>query len=384
MLPGRLEIISRISAINRDDWNALLPDSNPFLRHEFLSGLELHGCLTTANGWQACHFVIRDETEKLIGAMPAYLKFNSFGEFVFDWSWASAYEEAGLEYYPKLISAVPFTPVTGPRLLTARQTNRNGISDALINAAKEFINKNELSGFHCLFPDADNLTSFTENKLLQRSDYQYHWQNDNYQDFEHYLSFFRSQKRKNVRRERRHVYDSGIRLRILHGDEMNDEQWQTVFQYYRSTFMKKGNHPALTYAFFRHLATTMPRNLVIVLAEYKGQAIAAAINLRSDDRLYGRYWGCEVEFQNLHFEVCFYAGIEYCINNGLQAFEPGAQGEHKISRGFLPTETHSMHWIAEPRFRAAIADFLQRERQIMQQQRQQLDRLSPFRHTETT
>ncbi|MBN1379894.1 MAG: N-acetyltransferase [Gammaproteobacteria bacterium] len=379
----QIHIVNQISDVDQNEWNALLPDSNPFLRYEFLAGLETCGCITADTGWQANHFLIKNNQNQLVGAMPAYLKQNSFGEFVFDWSWASAYENVGLRYYPKLVSAIPFTPVTGPRLLTGQHANRETINQFLIDAIKDDVDKNSFSSFHCLFPEQDHLDQLVEHQLLARVAYQYHWHNQHYQDFDHYLSFFRSQKRKNVKRERRRVNESGIQIRVLHGDELNDEQWNTVYHYYRSTFLKKGNYPALTLEFFKHLAVSMPANLVIVLAEYKNQSIAAAINFRSDDRLYGRYWGSEIQFQNLHFEVCFYAGIEYCINNGLNAFEPGAQGEHKITRGFLPTETYSMHWIADPRFRTAIKDFLRREQQAIKQYKPQLDKLSPFRASDS-
>jgi hypothetical protein len=380
----QIEVIDQISGIERSAWNALLPDSNPFLRHEFLSGLETYHCVTPDTGWYAKHFLAKNDQGQLIGAMPAYLKDNSFGEFVFDWSWATAYENAGLIYYPKLVSAIPFTPVTGPRLLIPHQVNREVVSHALIKAAKDYVDANKLSSFHCLFPDISDINHFSKHQLLKRSAYQYHWHNQDYQDFEHYLSFFRSRKRKNIHRERRQVKEAGVLSRVLRGNELDEEQWQTVYRYYRSTFLKKGNYPALTLEFFKYLATVMPDSLVIVLAEHNDQSIAAAINFRSDDRLYGRYWGSESRFQNLHFEVCFYAGIEYCIQNKLQAFEPGAQGEHKITRGFLPAETCSLHWIADPRFRAAIADFLQREQLSLRQYRTQLDTLSPFRTPEQT
>jgi hypothetical protein len=373
-----IQVIDRIDGIDPAAWNALLPDSNPFLRHEFLAGLENHGCISEHTGWSPQHFVAKNEQNELTGAMPAYLKYNSFGEFVFDWSWASAYENAGLAYYPKLVSAVPYTPVTGPRLLVHPQADRAAVSEALINAAKKHVRDNRLSGFHCLFPDDADSGVLNGQQLLQRTAWQYHWHNRGYRDFEHYLSFFRSRKRKNVRHERRHVLDTGIQLRVLHGDELDEDQWRTVYRYYCSTFQKKGNYPALTAAFFQHLATVMPRNLVIVVAEYQSQIIAAAINLCSKERLYGRYWGSELDVQHLHFEVCFYQGIEYCIRNGLQAFEPGAQGEHKITRGFLPVKTYSMHWIEDIRFRTAIADFLQREEQALAQHGVQLDKLSPF------
>ena len=380
MTQFNVEVVNRLSDIDGRAWNALLPDNNPFLRHEFLSGLEQHGCISTQTGWIANHFIVKNDKQELIAALPAYLKTNSFGEFVFDWSWASAYEDAGFTYYPKLISAVPYTPVTGPRLLIANNENIEPASQSLLNSIIEFTEQNQLSSFHCLFPTRRNIKQFSKNDMLIRTAYQYHWENREYESFEHYLSFFRSRKRKNINRERRLVKESNITLHTLHGEEMTDKHWQTAYRFYQSTFLKKGNYPALTIEFFKYLSQAMPHNLVIIFAEHKGELIAAAINLKSDTRLYGRYWGSEIQFQNLHFEVCFYAGIEYCINNNLHYFEPGAQGEHKITRGFLPVETYSTHWIANPQFRVAIADFLEREKLALAEYKKRLDNLSPFRN----
>lgn len=373
-------IISDLTRIDRSEWNALLPDSNPFLRHEFLAALETQGCLDRT-GWTPNHVIVRNAAGRLVGAMPAYLKTNSFGEFVFDWSWASAYERAGMDYYPKLVSAVPFTPATGPRLLTgdADETVRHH----LVQAGLDFVREHRLSSAHWLFPRDDDRRCLGENDLLLRLDYQYHWHNRGYTDFDHYLSFFRSRKRKQVRHERAAVREAGIGMRVLHGDELDEELWNIVYGFYQSTFMKKGNYPALTLAFFKTLAATMGRNLVIILAEHKGEFIAGSICFRGDDTLYGRYWGCNREVKDLHFETCFYRGIEYCIDENLQRFEPGAQGEHKITRGFLPVETWSAHWIGNRDFRRAIADFLVRERAALTEYKPQLDAMSPF-HQEAT
>lgn len=375
-------IISDLTRIDRRVWNALLPDSNPFLRHEFLAALETQGCLEQT-GWTPNHLVVRDATGKLIGAMPAYLKTNSFGEFIFDWSWASAYERAGMDYYPKLVCAVPYTPATGPRLLTGDNADKT-VKHQLLQAGIDFAREHRLSSVHWLFPQGDDRQSLAANDLLLRLNYQYHWQNRAYTDFEHYLSFFRSRKRKQIRHERAVVHEAGIRMRLLHGDELDDQLWDIVYGFYQSTFMKKGNYPALTLSFFKALAATMGRNLVIILAEYKGNFVAGSICFRSDDTLYGRYWGCSREFKDLHFETCFYRGIEYCIAEGLQRFEPGAQGEHKITRGFLPVETWSAHWIGNNGFRRAIADFLVREQTALTEYRKELDAMSPFRHEEAS
>jgi predicted N-acyltransferase len=311
--------------------------------------------------------------------MPAYLKTNSFGEFIFDWSWAAAYERAGMDYYPKLVCAVPFTPATGPRLLTGNNTDTS-VKDALVQACIEFVREQRLSSAHWLFPRDDDRRRLAANNLLLRLNYQYHWRNRGYADFEHYLSFFRSRKRKQVRHERAGVYETGVRMRVLHGHELDERLWDIVYGFYQSTFLKKGNYPALTLGFFKTLAETMGENIVIILAEYRDDFIAGSICFRSDDTLYGRYWGCNRELNHLHFETCFYRGIEYCIAEGLQRFEPGAQGEHKITREFLPTDTWSAHWIGNDRFRHAIADFLMREQAALHEYKKQLDAMSPFHH----
>lgn len=380
----KTDIVTELASIGRDEWNALLPDSNPFLRYEFLAALESENCLGEHVGWSPNHFIARNTEGTLVGAMPAYLKTNSFGEFVFDWSWASAYERAGLPYYPKLVCAIPFTPATGPRFLIAKNEDKSAITGTLIDSAVNYLHEKQLSSGHWLFPVSADLEILKARDMLPRLGYQYHWHNRDYADFEHYLSFFRSRKRKQVRYERRDVVTAGITTRILHGDELDDDLWETIYRFYKDTFLKKGNYPALTLAFFKTLSQSMGRNIVVVLAEYRGEFIAGSICFRGSDTLYGRYWGCTQEFRSLHFEVCFYRGIEYCIQEKLQCFEPGAQGEHKIARGFLPTETWSAHWIADPRFRAAIADFLDRETTALIDYRRQLDEMSPFHNGDKT
>ncbi len=371
--------LNTLADVDPGEWNALLPDSNPFLRHEFLHGLEIYNCVGKHVGWLPQYFLVKDETGHLLGAMPAYLKHNSFGEFVFDWSWAAAYENRGMDYYPKLVSSIPFTPVTGPRLLLAHNTDQRKISRLLIKSTLDFVEEHKLSSAHWLFVSNTDKTFFETEGLLKRLNYQYHWCNQNYESFDHYLSFFRSRNRKKTRREREHVTDAGISTRVLHGHDMSEALCETVYGFYQSTFLKKGNYPALTLDFFKTMANTMGQNMVVVLAEHHGDCIAGAINFRSDDTLYGRYWGCTQEFNSLHFEVCFYKGIEYCIDQQLQYFEPGAQGEHKITRGFLPVETWSTHWIGDGAFRTAIAGFLQHEQTALRQHRPKLDDMSPFR-----
>jgi predicted N-acyltransferase len=374
----RIEITDSLSGIAPPDWNRMVPDNHPFLRHEFLAGLEEHGCVSESIGWTPRHFLLYGD-EQLLAAAPAYIKTNSFGEFVFDHSWATAYERAGLHYYPKLVLAVPFTPVTGKRLLFAPDTNPELLAQHLIPAILEYAAESEFSGVHALFLCPEDRGLLEQAGFLPRMDYQYHWRNHQYRDFEHYLSFFRSHKRKNVRQERRKVQAQEVTVRRLYGHELDEAQLDAVYRFYRSTFAKKGNYPALTHAFFRHLTHTMGDRMVIMLAEQHGQALAASVDFMSDAALYGRYWGCDRELDAVHFEACFYQGIEFCIEQKLQAFEPGAQGEHKITRGFLPVPTWSAHRLLDPRFQAAIADYLQREIEVLRQHRRELDQLSPFR-----
>ena len=374
-----ISICTNLQSINAEDWNALLCDNNPFLQHAFLAGLEQYGCLGEHVGWFPQHLLIHNDDQQLVAAMPTYLKTNGFGEFVFDWAWADAYTRHGLDYYPKLVCSIPFTPVTGPRLLIAPTADHAACRNMLIHAAQALVEKNSFSSAHWLFPDQQDMTVLKDLHILPRLNYQYHWHNQGYESFAHYLSRFRSRRRKNVRRERQSVLDAGITVRVFHGDELEPDLWPTVYDFYQDTFLKKGNYPALTLEFFLALGKSMGNKIVIILAEQHGQFIAGTINFRSDDTLYGRYWGCATDIDNLHFELCFYAGIEYCIQHGLQRYEPGAQGEHKISRGFLPQPTWSAHWIVHPGYRAAIADFLQREQTALKAQRVELDKLSPFR-----
>jgi uncharacterized protein len=375
----RIETVDTLAGIDAQTWNRMVPDNHPFLRHEFLAGLEQHGCVHEAIGWIPQHFLLYDAGGQLLAAIPAYIKTNSFGEFVFDHSWAAAYERAGLNYYPKLVLAVPFTPATGKRLLCMPGEDAPLLSGLLLKVCMEFAETHDLSGVHALFTCPEDRRLLEQAGFLLRMDYQYHWRNHEYRDFEHYLSFFRSHKRKNVRQERRRVQDQDIRFRRLYGHELNDEQLNHIYRFYCSTFAKKGNYPALTPTFFRHLSRTLGESMVIMLAEQHGQAIAASVDFCSNTTLYGRYWGCDQELDALHFEACFYQGIEFCIEQGLQIFEPGAQGEHKIARGFLPVATWSAHWLRDTRFQSAIGDYLQREIQALEQYRRELDQLSPFR-----
>ena len=308
-----------------------------------------------------------------------YLKDNSYGEFVFDWDWADAWHRSGLEYYPKLVVAIPYTPATGQRLLL-RNASDEQTATALIEFATAHARTLNVSSLHWLFTNSTDTQRFRKHaEYMLRLGCQFHWQNQHYKDFDDYLSHLTSKKRKQIRRERRQVSDQNIELEVLHGNEISEEQWQIFHTFYCSTFDKKSGYATLSLDFFQEISRTLPDNIVLVMAKFQGNYVASAFNLRGKNVLYGRHWGCSEEFHSLHFEACYYQGLDYCIRHGLQRFEPGAQGEHKISRGFLPASTWSAYWIAHPQFRQAIDQFLQRETVGMQQYIDELSQHSPFK-----
>ena len=373
----RITSVSCIDQIDTASWNALSSIINPFIKHEFLSGLERTGCVSPETGWMPCH-IVATEGGKVVGALPLYTKHHSWGEFVFDFAWADAYERNNRSYYPKIISAVPFTPVTGTRFLTS-PVSSDVVENALVQAALELVEEFKASSFHCLFTTYQENRFLSSNEFLSRLGCQYHWENHGYGDFDSYLSTFTAEKRKKVKRERRRVYEAGIEILVLEGDQISNEHWNVFYRFYYRTLMGKSGYVPLSPDFFRGLGYTMPENMVLVLARYHGDYIAAALSLRDKNALYGRYWGASKEFHSLHFEVCFYTGIEYCINHGLHRFEPGAQGEHKISRGFMPTPTYSSHWMADPVFQRVIGDSLEREQEHMRYRMRELSSHGPFK-----
>jgi predicted N-acyltransferase len=352
--------ITSLQDVDAAEWNALA-GANPLMQHEFLLAMEASACVGPGTAWQPCHLLLRTTDDALVGALPLYLKGDSRGEFVFDWSWADAYERAGLDYYPKLVSAVPFTPANGPRLLIRATEHAPAIRDALIAAALEFARDAGLSSWHILFPDGGERQALLGAGLLERKGCQFHWRNDHYADFDDFLSRFSSAKRKKAKRERRRIAEAGIRFEQLSADAVPERDWDAIYEFYAHTFLRRGRTPYLNREFFDRIRTTLPQNMIVILARFGGKPIATAICFRSDTALYGRYWGSAADFHSLHFETCYYQGIEYCIREGLELFEPGTQGEHKISRGFTPTPTWSYHWLAEPAFYSAIQDYLERE-----------------------
>ncbi|MFM2288341.1 MAG: hypothetical protein RL684_1484 [Pseudomonadota bacterium] len=369
----------RIEDIPAEAWDALRPDDNPFVAHAFLAGLERHGCLDARTGWRPHHLGLYDG-DRLVAAAPLYLKGNSHGEFVFDWSWADAYARRGLPYYPKLLCAVPYSPVTGPRLLVGVGPDAAERRRTLLAAMSGEARRLALSSAHLNFPSAADADAFAGSDWLARFDWQFHWHNHGWPDFDAFLDALSAKKRKNIRQERARVARAGVRCEIRHGDELDAGEWRALHRFYLATFADKGNYPALTLDFFRHLGRTLPRQVVAVLCRHGRDLVAGALLLRSADTLYGRYWGASAQVPGLHFEACYYQGIEYCLREGLAHFEPGAQGEHKIARGFVPTRTRSFHWIADARFREAIAEALAREAALLDDYRDELLAHSPYAH----
>lgn len=349
-----------IDEIASSAWDALRPDDNPFLSHAFLAGLERTGCIRPEWGWQPQHLGLYQDGA-LVAAAPLYLKGNSHGEFVFDWSWASAWERAGGDYYPKLLNAVPYSPITGPRLLVGTDlAQAPALRRRLVESMQHHAQRLQLSSVHANFLDEADLAAF-DDTWLARSDVQFHWHNRGYTDFDAFLAALNHKKRKNVRHERKHVATSGLRIGMAGGDELDDRLWQQVHALYASTFDMKGNHAALTEEFFHYLRTEFGQAVQLALAWQGDDIVAMALMLRSAATLYGRYWGARVDIPDLHFELCYYQGIEYAIAHGLERFEPGAQGEHKLARGFLPVRTHSRHYLVHEGFRAAVKRALAQE-----------------------
>jgi uncharacterized protein len=371
-------IASSLTEVDASEWNALPGADAPFLRHEFLLGLEATGCAAPETGWNARHVLLRHRDGRLRAALPLYLKTHSWGEFVFDFAWAQAYHRAGLRYYPRIVAAIPFTPATGPRLLAASDGDRA----ALLAAARELRDSLGASSMHVLFP-AEHDRAFLESAgLLPRLDCQFHWQNDGFGCFDDFLAGFTAEKRKKLRRERRRVAEAGLECRTLTGHELDADLLDAVYRLHAMTFARYGHAPYLSREFFEHLARTMPGALVVELASRQGEPVACAVSLRGKDALFGRYWGASGEFHSLHFELCYYRGIEYCIRERLARFEPGTQGEHKLLRGFLPTPVWSCHEMADPRFAAAISDWLARERKARRAWLAEAAQHLPFRRAD--
>lgn len=337
------------------EWDALA-GTQVFSRHAFLLALEKSGCVNAAAGWQPHHLGLW-RGGHLAAAMPLYVKSHSYGEYVFDWRWADAYEQSGGRYFPKLLCAIPFTPVPGPRLLAAGDEDR----ERLIQAALSFAAEAGLSSFHCLFPDESADIALARAGLLQRRGYQFHWPNPGYSNFDEFLATLSHDKRKKIRQERRKVFEAGLHFETRSGRDIREADWAFFHRCYVHTYRLHRSTPYLNLDFFQQLGERLPEHCMMVLGYRNGQPVCAALDLYDSERLYGRYWGALEYVPGLHFETCYYQGMEFCMAKKLKIFEGGAQGEHKLARGFLPVVTHSRHWLADNRFGKAVSDFLQRE-----------------------
>ncbi len=373
MTVEQLQILHGLSDVNAGEWNRLAGDQ-PFLRYEFLHNLERSGCVSKETGWDPHHLALK-RNGSLVAAMPLYLKHHSYGEYIFDWAWADAYHRSGFNYYPKLLSAVPFTPVTGPRLLSQEQ----GLRIRLANAALDLAQELNVSSVHILYPTLPQAAELGSGNYLQRDSTQFHWHNHGYRDFDDYLSAMSHDKRKKIKQERRKLNEQGILFERVEGAAITEADWRFFNRCYRTTYRQHHSSPYLNLDFFLGLGRDLPDHVVMFKAIANGKPIAAALNLKSADRLFGRYWGADLYIPGLHFEACYYQGIAYCIEHGIEVFEGGVQGEHKLARGLMPIKTYSNHWLAHPQFSTAIADYLSRESKGVQRYMDELNGMTPFK-----
>lgn len=369
----RLEVAESIANIPADAWD-VLAGGVPLLSHAFLSAFETSSSVGAGTGWQPCFLLLYDDTQ-LIGAMPLYVKYHSYGEYVFDWAWAEAYERNGLSYYPKLVSAIPFTPITSSRLLT----NHPDTKALIVNALSQIMRQNKMSSAHVLFPDDDSAEWFKQAGWMQRQGVQFRWQNLDYSDFDEFLSQLSHDKRKKIRQERKKVTDSGVICLQVKGGEITPEQWNFFYQCYENTYREHRSTPYLTREFFTTIGNSMPQNILLILAYLDEKPIAAALNIYDEVTLYGRYWGSMQYVPNLHFELCYYQAQIFCIAEKIEFFEGGAQGEHKLARGFKARPTCSFHQIANPDFAVAIEDFVVQESKGLAAYANELDERAPFK-----
>ena len=371
------KLLPAISEIRPEAWDAL-HDGHPGLRHAFLQSLESAACVGQHSGWRPAHAVLFSGGE-LVAAMPLYLKEHSYGEYVFDWAWADAYQRNGLAYYPKWLAAIPFSPLPGARLLGRSASHRAALLDATLTMVQE----SGASSLHVLFPAADETALMQSRGMLVREGVQFHWHNAGYADFDAFLASLNHEKRKKIRQERRKLDGLGLAYHRLDGHQATEEHWRFFHEIYAQTYHLHRSTPYLNQAFFRQIARRMPDQVRLLLVEQQGGAVAGAFFLCDSNALYGRYWGATRPIPNLHFEVCYYRAIDYCIGHGLSRMEGGAQGEHKLSRGLTPVKTRSAHWIADPRFRDAVDRFLAREREGVGMYLDELTERSPFRRRST-
>ncbi len=372
-----LKIIENLADIRAVDWDALA-GKHPFVSHAYLYALQESGCATAQFGWQAQYITLWHDA-RLAGAMPLYLKMNSYGEHVFDFAWADAYRRHGLRYYPKLVCTVPFTPVTGKRLLVVPGSEGEEVRALLLRFALQFAKESGVSSLHCLFPDEADALLMQQQGMMLRQDVQFHWQNPGYRDFDDYLAALSRDKRKRIRQERRKVREAGIELQCITGDDATAEQWAFFASCYAHTRKIHHSPPALNENFFQRIGATLPQHTLLVIATRAGRMIASALNIVTENVLYGRSWGAFEFHSGLHFEACYYQAIEFCIAHNIKTFEGGAQGEHKLARGFLPVNTRSAHWLAHPEFARAVENYLQQETSAISEYVDELNDRSPFK-----
>ena len=372
-----LKVLDSLGSIASQEWDALTND-NPTLNHAFLQSMIDAGCTTAKTGWLPQFLTLwreLDGRQSLCGAVPLYVKSHSYGEYVFDWAWAEAYQRHGLEFYPKLLSAIPFTPCSGGRLLARTTADRKILLDGLLSLAEQ----SDVSSLHVLFPDAHDHALLIARGMMPRTSIQFHWQNTDYKNFDDFLATMSHDKRKKVKQERRKVVDAGITFKRLVGTEITDVDWDFFMECYDHTYRAHLSTPYLNRQFFGLIGKRMPENILLIVAECEGKRVASALNLFSEHTLYGRYWGGLEFHSGLHFETCYYQALEFCIERGIQVFEGGAQGEHKLARGFLPVKCHSAHWLKQPQFAKAVEDFLRRESGGMERYVNELGESSPFK-----
>jgi predicted N-acyltransferase len=377
----RVRHLERISAMAAAEWDRFFPAAYPFSRHAFLDALEFSGSVRPQTGWRPHHAVFEDDQGDVVAVAPLYVKSHSYGEFVFDFSWADASSrQIGRPYYPKLLTAIPFTPATGPRLGLIDPQHRSAVIEALLGVAED----SGLSSYHALFLGSDDAAGFDQASCIARTDVQFHWHNRSYPDFTAFISSFTSEKRKKLLRERRRIAEAGLHFETIPGNQLDEASWLRVYALYSNTYEERGQSPYLTLEFFLDYGRQPDTPVRLVLCYEDQTMVAVAITIAGGDTLYGRHWGAADRYHSLHFETCYYQGIEYCIREGLQTFDAGAQGEHKLSRGFVPVTTRSAHWLADPRLREAVDHAMARERQFVDLRSEALDSHAPYRRDDAT
>ncbi len=375
----KFRFVSAISDIGKQAWLRCAGEDNPFARYEFLAALEASGCTSAEAGWEPHHAVAEDDNGEIVAVLPLYLKTHSYGEYVFDWSWANAYHSQGLDYYPKLLTAIPFTPSVGKRLLITEGVNADYVTQELIASIKVEAEKLGASSYHLLFPNTQERVALAATGLIERMGTQFQWHNRDYSRFDDFLATLASRKRKMLRKERKAVVDAGFTFRRTEGAEISQQQWDDFTLFYHRTYLVRGQQGYLNQDFFKILGTTMPEQILLIEALQQGEVVAAALFFKNQTQLFGRYWGSTGDQPLLHFETCYYQGQDYCIEHGLRSFDSGAQGEHKIQRGFEPTPTYSLHWLAHKGFSEAVERFVEEERPHIKAYMREAATLLPFR-----